>query len=362
MYGNQSNPNANKNYPAYNPQNQNKANGNQKNISNQKYGDLEIQTFFNDGKNTSLSAKDLELKEVLETITNQYMSVFKRINELSDKFGQGNDNMYKVNLIQKDLEQIDFYNSNEYGHFIGQLYEISNVGNVVNLSYDNYKRDPREGEQKLKKYINDFKYDIIKNINKNSDPENYKKINNYVIDKKKKIQRDDYYNNNNRDYNNYNQNMNPAQNQGSNYNPNINNYPPYDNKSNGNNQYNNYNNGGNNYNINNSYSSGNNIYSDNRPKYNNPNGDNNRNNQYPRYNNNYNNSGSMRVTFVVNGREITHTVNPNDSGEVLQLFAVQEKENPKIYDRKGRYLNPNELVEMKVKDIFSDCEPVLNIY
>lgn len=360
IYGNQQKQNSGKNYPQYNPQmqnqNQSKANGNQKSVnSNQKYGDLEIQTFFNDGKNTGISAKDLELKENLETITNQYMSVFGRINELANKFGNGNDNMYKVGMIQKDLEQVEFYNSNEYANFIGQLFEITNAGHVANLSYDKYKSNPIEGEQKLKQVMRDYKYDIIKYISKDIDEENKRKINKYVMEKKKKNQNDNYYNNNS------NQNMSPAPNQGSNYNPN-NNY-----QSNGNNYYNNnnYNNGGNNYrnnyNNNNNYSGGNNIYGDNRPRYNYPNGDNNKNNQYPRYGNNTNPS-SMRVTFVVNGREITNTVNSNDSGEVLQLFALQEKENPKIYDIKKRFLPPDDLVEMKVKDIFSDCDPILYIY
>ena len=362
IYGNQSNQNnQNKNYPQYN-QNQKEPNGNQKNMSNQKYADLEIQTFFNDGKNTGISAKDLELKETLETITNQYMAVFSRVNELSNKFGQGNDNMYKTEMIKQDLAQVESYNGNEYQNFISQLYEISNVGSVVNLSYDKYKRDPNDGEQTLKKVISDFKYDIIKHINKNSPQETYKKINNYVTEKKNKEQRKDYYYNNKSNNYEQNNNMNPAPNQGSNYNPNRNTYQSYhSDKSNGNNNYynNNYNNGGNNY------GSGNSIYNNNRPIYNNPNGDN-RNYQYPGYgygNNNYNNnSDSMRVTFIINGRQITHSVNPYDSGEVLNLFATQEKENPKLYDKKGRYLGPNDLVDMKVKDIFADTEPVLNIY
>jgi len=59
----------------------------------------------------------MQLKGELETLTNQYMATFNNINELAKKFSQGNDNMYKVSIIQKDLEQIEFENANEYGNF-----------------------------------------------------------------------------------------------------------------------------------------------------------------------------------------------------------------------------------------------------
>ena len=342
---NPNNANANK-YPQ-NP-NQNRPNGNQKNVINKKYADFEIQTFFNNENNTGLSAKDMQLKGELETITNQYMATFNNINELSRKFAQGNDNMYKVSMIQKDLEQIDFENANEYGNFIGQIYEVSKNASVTNLTYDNYKKNPRDGDEKLKKIIGDFKYDMILAASKNTSQANYNKIRNYVNEKK----RNSYYYNNNsntNNNNNYNQNYGPAPSQ------NNNNYQNYNNNPNGNNyNYNNYNNGGNygnNYNNN----------------YNQRNRDNYGNNQYgPSYGNNYNYNnypgGKINVKFVVNGRSIYHEVNPNDSGEVLYLFAMEEKDDPKIYIANRSYLSQDQLREMKIGDIFAQTEPTLNIY
>ena len=340
--------NANKN--PQNP-NQNRPDGNQK-IINKKYADFEIQTFFNNENNTGLSAKDMQLKGELETLTNQYMATFNNINELAKKFSQGNDNMYKVSMIQKDLEQIEFENANEYGNFIGQLYEISKNASVTNLTYDNYKRNPNDGDQKLKKIIGDFKYDMILAANKNTNQANYNKIQNYVNEKK----RNSYYrNNNNNTNNNYNQNYGPAPSQ----NKNNYNYQNYNNNPNGNNyNYNNYNNGGNygnNYNNN----------------YNQRNGDNYGNKQYgPSYGNSYGNNynynnypgGKMNVKFVVDGRNIYHEVNPNDSGEVLFLFAMEEKDQPKIYNVNRRYLSQDQLREMKIGDVFDETEPTLLIY
>ena len=82
MYQNNKNPTSN-NYPKMNPQasNQNRPNGNQRNVPHKKYEDLEIQTFFNDLNSTGLSAKDMDLKGELDIITNQYMSTFNTINE-----------------------------------------------------------------------------------------------------------------------------------------------------------------------------------------------------------------------------------------------------------------------------------------
>ena len=60
-----------------------------------------------------------DLKGELDIITNQYMSTFNNINELARKFSQGNDNMFRVSMIQKDIEQLEFENGNEYANFIG---------------------------------------------------------------------------------------------------------------------------------------------------------------------------------------------------------------------------------------------------
>ena len=332
MYQNNKNPTSN-NYPKMNPQatNQNRANGNQRNVPHKKYEDLEIQTFFNDLNSTGLSAKDMDLKGELDIITNQYMSTFNNINELARKFSQGNDNMYRVSMIQKDIEQLEFENGNEYANFIGQLFEVTKNANVTNLGYDSYKKNPRDGEQKVKKYIGDYKYDIILFTNKNSSQTNYNRLQNYVNEQKRK---QNYYGSNN----NYNQNLSPAPNQ-NNYN-----YQNYNNNPNGNNYYNNYNNGGNyGNNYNNQY---NQNYGNNNYNYN--------------YNNNYS-GGKIKVKFVVNGRSIYQDFNPNDSGEELYLFAMRENDYPKICSKNGQLLSRESLRAMRIADVFAENEPILDI-
>ena len=73
---------------------------------NQKYGDLNIQTFFNDGRMQNLSGKDLELKSKLEVLTNQYMAIFDNVNNMANKFS-GDDEMLRVGSIEKELADID---------------------------------------------------------------------------------------------------------------------------------------------------------------------------------------------------------------------------------------------------------------
>ena len=233
------------NYPNAHPQNQPqiKANGNIKSMK--KYGDFEIQTFFSNEKNTGMSAKDMQLKNELNTITNQYMATFNTINELARKFSQGNENMCKVDMVRQDINQIDFQGSNDYSKFISQLYDITKNANVANLTYDNYKNNKKGTEQEIKKVINDFKYDIILFTNKNSSKDVYKRLNNFVSEQKSKEGRNYYYNNynnndKNKNNNDYNQNLNPAPSQ-NNYN--YQNYNDNNNR-NGNSYYNNYNNGG----------------------------------------------------------------------------------------------------------------------
>ena len=325
------------NYPRMNPQNQaqNKPNGNQKMYSNKKYADFEIQTFFQNDNKLGLSARDMSLKGDLEVITNQYMSTFNTINELSKKFSQGNQNIYKVDMVKQDLDQIEFQTSNEYGNFIRELYDITKNASVTNLTYDKFKRDRRDGEQKLKQVIADNKYDIILYTNKNTNQSNYKRLSNFVDEQKRK----NYYNNYNYDSKDYNQNYGPA--------PGQNNYN--NDQSNGSNYYNNYNNGGGYGNAYNNYNQGN---------------GNDQYNSYENNNYNYNNySGKIRVKFIVNnGRESYREFEPNASGEEIYLYALEEREEPKIYTKKGRYLHQNKLREMKIKDIFAECEPVLNVY
>ena len=304
-------------------QNQNKQNGNQKNQPIKKYADFEIQTFFNNESNTGYSAKDMDLKSELDKITNHYMATFNNINDLAKKFAQGNDNIYRANMISEDLKQIDFETGNEYGHFIEQLYDVTKKGDVTNLGYDNYRQNPKDVDQKLKKIISDYEYDVILFTNKNND-----KLRNFVNEKNRKNY---YYNNNNNKNNNSYEdpNMGPAPSQNNNYN-----YQDNGNQ-NGNNYYGNYNNNGGDY----------------RNNY--------RNNNY-----NYNNysPGKISVKFVANGRESYHDFNPEDSGELIYWCATEKKNDPKIYNKNGRFLSQDNLREMRVKDVFAECEPVLNIY
>ena len=335
-------------------QNQNKQNGNQKNQPIKKYADFEIQTFFNNESNTGYSAKDMDLKSELDKITNHYMATFNNINELAKKFAQGNDNIYRANMINEDLKQIDFETGNEYGHFIEQLYDVTKKGDVTNLGYDNYKQNPKDVDQKLKKIISDYKYEVILFTNKNND-----KLRNFVNEKNRKNY---YYNNNNNNKNNNNSydnpNMGPAPSQNNNYN-----YQDNGNQ-NGNNYYGNYNNNGGDYR--NNYRN-NNYRNDNYDQYNQRNGDNYGNNYRPNYrNNNYNynnySPGKISVKFVANGRESYHDFDPEDSGELIYWCATEKKNDPKIYNKNGRFLSQDNLREMRVKDVFAECEPVLNIY
>ena len=351
------------NYPNANSQNQPqiKANGNIKSMK--KYGDFEIQTFFSNEKNTGMSAKDMQLKNELNTITNQYMATFNNINEISAKFAKGNDNIDTANKIQKDIELIEFENSMEYQNFIGQLFDVTKKGDVTNLSYDLYKKNANEGDQKLKKIIADYKYDLILFVGKNESADKYNKLRNYINEKN----RSDYYYNNNNDNNKNNYNDNYGNNNNRYENPNMgpgpapsqnNDYNYQNNRNqNGNDYYSNYNNGGN---YRNNY--GNNNYDE----YNRMNGEGYGNNYRQNYGNNdynYNNysSGKINVKFIVNGRTTYQEFDPNDSGEKIFWYAMDEKDNPKIYNKNGRLLTQDILREMKIKNVFAECEPVLNI-
>ena len=114
------------------------------------------------------------------------------------------------------------------------------------------------------------------------------------------------------------------------------------------------------YNNNNNNPSYNSIYNQNKPKYEDPN----EINDYSNYNNyeNEKKSEPIKVKFMLDGKEIFHEVKSDDSGEVLQLFAMQESDNPRLYTLSGRYLTYKELSSIKVGDLFKDSEPTLNIY
>ena len=73
-------------------------------------------------------------------------------------------------------------------------------------------------------------------------------------------------------------------------------------------------------------------------------------------------SSTINVKFLVDGNEIFHEIKANESGEVLQLLSMQEKDDPKIYTQDGRFLTYDILFKLKVGEIFKNCEPTLNIY
>ena len=307
---------------------------------NQKYGDLEIETFFNNGRMQNISGRDMELKSKLEVLTNQYMTIFDNVNNMANKFSSGNDDMNKVNNIERELKDIDSYNAIEYGKFIGELYEVSKDPNTLQYDYNNYKANPQNAEIYLKKMISDNKYDVILSVNKNNSQENIKRLTNYINSKKNK--------NNNQ---NYNQNK------------------QYESQNN-----NNFNYGGSSYgnqNQNNNqqpFVFGNSIYSNNsnNNNYENPNeigngniyGNNYNPNQYEPRNDNQ----KIRVNFYCEGKDNFHEYESNEPAEALLLVPFTLKDEPKIYDQKGRYLSYEVLKDIKIKDVFVGIEPILNIY
>ena len=437
-YYQNNNNNYNNNYNGSNPQYQNKINGYQNNSNNnninininkhknnnkimntgQKYADLELNVHFrNENNNMNLSAKDLETKNELEIITNQFRDIINNINELSGKGPKSFDESNQLNKIKQELNQIESQSGNAYSIFIGELYEVSKNDQVLNLTYDNYKKDQKKTNEEIKKIISEFKYDIVKFKNKDNSKENIKKINNYIDKKTKKAPPPPPINNSNSNNNNYNNNgmnknnsnfnyisnnfndnnfndfkihnNNSVQkqssekfsifddndfNQGANdnqrsnsnfninsiYNNNNNNKINY----NGNNSiYNVGNNNNNNYNgNNNTYSSGSNsIYSQNKPKYEDPNDI----SDYTNYNfdNNSNKKNEkIKVQFSFDGKETFHDIDPTESAEVLQVCAMEEKDDPKIYTIDGRHLSYDVLLNNKVGDIFKNCQPILNVY
>ena len=149
--------------------------------------------------------------------------------------------------------------------------------------------------------------------------------------------RNDYNNNNNNNRINFNNNDN------NNNNNNRINFNNNDNNSNNNN--------------NNNFNSGNSIYNPFKPKYEDPN----EISDYSDYNNSKK-SEPINVKFIIEGKEVFHEVNPDDSGEVLHLYAIQEKDEPSIFTDNGKCLTYDVLLKLKVREIFNDCEPILNVY
>ena len=332
-------------------------------VGSQKYADLEIQTYFGNGQNNMMSAKDLELKKNLDIMTNQYMAIFTRVNEMANHFSNGGDETSNLDKIKRELKEVDDYNAIEHGKFISELFDVSKDSNVLNFDYQRYKQNSKDFEEKLKKIISDHKYDVILSVNKNNSKENIKRIKNYISSKRNGgNDSNNNYNNNNgnyekqnsygqNNYNNYGNQNGPSQMAfvGGNdiyNNPNQNqkNYPPYmyGNNNNYNNQYENINDIGNG-----------NIYSNNR-----------NNNNYNNYQNQYgqNRDEKINVKLIYNGNEKSYPFSSNDSGELIFLSAMEIKDEPKIYDKKGNWLSYELLKDMKIGEIFKDIEPILNIY
>ena len=379
------NPYPNNNYPRQfsNPQNQNNIqnlrqnpnnfnnNVNQGDIiinkkvnKNKKYSDLKLHTYFRNDNNPGLSANDLELKNDLETITNQYMIIFNNINDLSSNSAKKSDDIdyKKLNGIKNELNQMDHFNGNEYSNFIGQLYEISKDDNVLNLGYDSYKKNPKATDEEIKKIIENFKYDIVLYKNKNNvTKEDYQRLSDYINTKRQKSKKNEFNiiqsvknndNSNNNGFNfskiyqssDYNQNNNLIYDDEPNvpneegfnlikdttYQPNNQKNPKFDDP----NDISDYNNSNNNYNS---------IYdkifeSSKKP------------------------SEPIKVKFIIDGKELSHEVKTDDSGEVLQLFAMQEKDEPIIYTQDGNCLTYDTLLSHTIGEIFENCPPILNVY
>ena len=300
--------------------------------NNKKYADLEIRPFFRNDNNPGLSAKDLQMKQELDTITKQYMTIFNNINNLSKNSSKDNDNISnKLSKIKNELKQVDNFNGNKYSIFIGQLYEVSKDDKVLNLDYDSFKKNNREIDDQIKNVISDFKYDIVLYTNKNNTtPQTYGKLNDYIKKKKQ--------NNNNNTINNP-----------SNQNNSNSNYYPSENL------------------IDNDDDGGFNLLktevTQTNQKFEDPNDISDYNNLNSYFNNqNKNNSEPISVKFIIDGNEAFHEVKSNDSGEVLYLLAMQSKDDPKIYTMDGRNLTYDVLIRSKIGEIFGDFEPVLNIY
>lgn len=346
----------------------NNRNDNKKNTKiNCKYGDLQLEAHFSDGNSNNSSQKNIQLKNNLSQLESQYNESYNKINNLANKFSGASDEMVKLINIKKTLKEINSYFAIEHAKFLNELYEITQDNNVVNFDYEKYIRNPKDYDDKLKKIIIDNKYDIILGVNKNNSQENIKRIKNYI--KEKKI--DNNYNGKNQsksqnnyesgnDYENQNKSSqqfnfgnsiygdkNKSYQQTTGLNSNIygnqNNNRKYENPNEiGNSDW--YgNNKPNDYRINSIY--GNNNYNPNQVE-----------------SNNFNDNRKITVKFIYQNNEKNTEFNSNESGAILFYKALELKDDPKIYDLKGRVLTYDTLKEMRIKDVFEYEEPTLNIY
>ena len=124
----------------------------------------------------------MQFKTKLENMTTQYMSIFDNINNMAQQISGGNSNINILNDFKSQLEEIESYNALEYGNYLIELFEISKDGTILNIGYDTYKLNPKDSDEKLKKFISE--YEVVLHTNQHNIQENIKKLKNYIKDKK----------------------------------------------------------------------------------------------------------------------------------------------------------------------------------
>ena len=291
--------------------NQVNANGNNnaaKFKPNLKYGDLEIQTFFNNGNGEASSSRDVDIQNRLQYLTNQYMSIFDEVNRYTNGSG-GQSAINKLSEIETHFKDLDRDFGEEHANFISQLFGITNDSQLSNYDYEKFKRNPREIDSKLAEIFRENKYDILIEANKDVSEENIRRLKNYVKDKKP---------NNNREYENKN--------------------------------YNGYNN---NNGSQQSFGFGNSIYAGQQA------------NAYTGrsiYGNQPSYGHKVKVRFVYKGNNYIREIEGSEKAEILYSHALEIKgDNPTIY-REGIILNIDNVRDWTIENLFGETEPVLTIY
>jgi hypothetical protein len=357
---------------------------NKKNSKNQKYQNLEIETFFGNG-GQNLSQKDQQLQNELRDIEAQCAKIFNDIDSLTRNFSGGDNGMDKVQNIKKELVDLDNYNATEHGKFVSELYEVTKDEKIL-YDYATYKENISDCDNKLIKNITDFKYDVLLAVNKHNSTENISRIKRYINEKKNAMN-----NNEQKNKSNYNNNNNKSNNNNINYNNNNNNN--YNNNYNNEKQQNKYEYGNNNYENKNRPYGGNNIYGNQNPNngypypappnpnnaypnpnsgYTNPNSGYENPNEYENdyggqnnYNQNQKSSNKIEkitVKFVSKDQTITRDYNSDEIAYILYYTGMEMKDNPKIYDSKGRYYDYESLKDLTIGEVFKETEPTLKIY
>lgn len=374
--GNQSSSLSRKNQADFNSnKNNNNTNNTNKNLSNLKYPDLEIETHFINGGNNEVN---LQQNMELDALMKEYQKVFQDVEYMINQFSGSNDDTYKLNNIKKNLNELDTYCAREHEKFLSELIDISKDTNIYEYDYKKYKNNSKNYDEKLKKIISDNKYEVILRTNTNNSQENRERINNYIKNKKKdnnksnekKYENPNSYEPQSNNYNNYGNQNKSSSSSGQVYNFGNNIYDNNQNNIDSNQRYPQYAFG-------NSIYSNQNNYNSNK-KYENPNeigngdiyGNNNNYRGKSIYGNNYNPNqyesqnygGKISVRFTYQNNNITREYNPNDKAEVLYYTALERKDDPKLYNRRGRMFVYEDLKDLRVIDVFEGAEPALSIY